>query len=126
MLAQSAATPHQTPSPLAAHGHRRSHRPRTPADTLTDRGNAKLFARLYARDYRYVPGLGWYRWDGARWQARRRRNGPLGRRRPRRNPRHHRHHRPPHPPHPPAATAAAPCPPPASTPCSSRPAAPPA
>ncbi|MGP3632805.1 hypothetical protein ACTU45_05435, partial [Streptomyces sp. 24-1644] len=32
-------------------------------DSLTDRGNAKLFVRLYARDYRHVTGLGWYRWD---------------------------------------------------------------
>ncbi|RII13162.1 hypothetical protein DSC45_24430 [Streptomyces sp. YIM 130001] len=37
-------------------------------DTLTDRGNAKLFVKLYAGDYRHVPGLGWYRWDGTRWQ----------------------------------------------------------
>jgi putative DNA primase/helicase len=37
-------------------------------DTLTDRGNAKLFVKLYARDYRHVPGIGWYRWDGTRWQ----------------------------------------------------------
>ncbi|MFE7809868.1 phage/plasmid primase, P4 family [Streptomyces sp. NPDC057430] len=37
-------------------------------DTLTDRGNAKLFVRLYAHDFRYVPGLGWYRWDNTRWQ----------------------------------------------------------
>lgn len=37
-------------------------------DTLTDRGNAKLFVRLYAGDYRHVPGLGWYRWDGNRWR----------------------------------------------------------
>lgn len=37
-------------------------------DTLTDRGNAKLFVKLYANDYRHVPGLGWYRWDSARWQ----------------------------------------------------------
>ncbi|MFD3657664.1 hypothetical protein ACFWSK_30590, partial [Streptomyces sp. NPDC058620] len=29
-------------------------------DSLTDRGNAKLFVRLYARDYRHVTGLGWY------------------------------------------------------------------
>ncbi|RPE26976.1 DNA primase family protein [Kitasatospora cineracea] len=36
-------------------------------DTLTDRGNAKLFVKLYADDYRHVPGLGWYRWDGTRW-----------------------------------------------------------
>lgn len=37
-------------------------------DTLTDRGNAKLFVRLFADDYRHVPGLGWYRWDTTRWQ----------------------------------------------------------
>ncbi|MGR3935296.1 DNA primase family protein [Streptomyces sp. BRA346] len=37
-------------------------------DTLTDRGNAKLFVKLYANDYRHVPGIGWYRWDGNRWQ----------------------------------------------------------
>ncbi|GAA1246932.1 phage/plasmid primase, P4 family [Kitasatospora nipponensis] len=37
-------------------------------DTLTDRGNAKLFVALYGRDYRYVPGIGWYRWAGHRWQ----------------------------------------------------------
>ncbi|WP_103533257.1 phage/plasmid primase, P4 family, partial [Streptomyces sp. SM11] len=38
-------------------------------DSLTDRGNAKLFVRLYARDYRHVSGLGWYRWDGTRWRS---------------------------------------------------------
>ncbi|MEU2717701.1 phage/plasmid primase, P4 family [Streptomyces sp. NPDC007205] len=38
-------------------------------DTLTDRGMAKLFVKLYAGDYQHVPGLGWYRWDGTRWQA---------------------------------------------------------
>ncbi|MGV9248700.1 DNA primase family protein [Streptomyces sp. NPDC003710] len=37
-------------------------------DTLTDRGNAKLFVKLYANDYRHVPGIGWYRWDTTRWQ----------------------------------------------------------
>ncbi|MEU8654928.1 phage/plasmid primase, P4 family [Streptomyces sp. NPDC048737] len=36
-------------------------------DTLSDRGNAKLFVKLYAGDYRHVPGLGWFRWDGTRW-----------------------------------------------------------
>jgi putative DNA primase/helicase len=36
-------------------------------DTLSDRGNAKLFVRLYANDYRHVPGLGWHRWDSTRW-----------------------------------------------------------
>ncbi|MEU5959543.1 hypothetical protein, partial [Streptomyces sp. NPDC047525] len=25
-------------------------------DTLSDRGNAKLFVKLYANDYRHVPG----------------------------------------------------------------------
>ncbi|MDX5568028.1 DNA primase, partial [Streptomyces sp. ID05-04B] len=37
-------------------------------DTLTDRGNAKLFVKLYNNDYRHVPGIGWYRWDTTRWQ----------------------------------------------------------
>ncbi|MFD4482984.1 phage/plasmid primase, P4 family [Streptomyces sp. NPDC058471] len=37
-------------------------------DSLTDRGNAKLFVKLYGTDYRHVPGLGWYRWQGTRWQ----------------------------------------------------------
>ncbi|MER6529049.1 phage/plasmid primase, P4 family [Streptomyces sp. NPDC001508] len=37
-------------------------------DTLSDRGNAKLFVQLYANDYRHVPGIGWYRWDTTRWQ----------------------------------------------------------
>ncbi|WP_020124410.1 phage/plasmid primase, P4 family [Streptomyces canus] len=37
-------------------------------DTLTDRGNAKLFVKLYANDYRHVPKIGWYRWDTTRWQ----------------------------------------------------------
>ncbi len=37
-------------------------------DSLTDRGNAKLFVKRYARDYRHVPGLGWYRWSGLHWE----------------------------------------------------------
>ncbi|MFE0489200.1 DNA primase family protein [Streptomyces griseoaurantiacus] len=37
-------------------------------DTLSDRGNAKLFVKLYCNDYRHVPGIGWYRWDTTRWQ----------------------------------------------------------
>jgi putative DNA primase/helicase len=37
-------------------------------DTLSDRGNAKLFVKLYTNDYKHVPGIGWYRWDGTRWQ----------------------------------------------------------
>ncbi|MFJ9105643.1 phage/plasmid primase, P4 family [Streptomyces sp. NPDC102405] len=37
-------------------------------DTLTDRGNAKLFVKLYANDYRHVSKIGWYRWDTTRWQ----------------------------------------------------------
>ncbi|OSZ59868.1 DNA primase [Streptomyces pharetrae CZA14] len=37
-------------------------------DTLSDRGNAKLFVKLYANDYRHVPNIGWYRWDTTRWQ----------------------------------------------------------
>ncbi|RSM93723.1 DNA primase [Streptomyces sp. WAC 01325] len=37
-------------------------------DSLSDRGNAKLFAEMYAQSFRYVPELGWHRWDGTRWQ----------------------------------------------------------
>ncbi|MGQ7747643.1 DNA primase family protein [Streptomyces sp. WC2508] len=37
-------------------------------DTLSDRGNAKLFVALYGRSFRHVPGLGWYRWSGYRWE----------------------------------------------------------
>ncbi|MFJ7209227.1 phage/plasmid primase, P4 family [Streptomyces sp. NPDC098789] len=37
-------------------------------DSLSDRGNAKLFVSLYGRTHRHVPGLGWYRWTGYRWE----------------------------------------------------------
>lgn len=37
-------------------------------DSLSDRGNAKLFAERYRHDFRFVPGLGWYRWSGYRWE----------------------------------------------------------
>ncbi|MGW1991331.1 DNA primase family protein [Embleya sp. NPDC001921] len=37
-------------------------------DSLSDRGNAKAFVALYGADFRHVPGLGWYRWAGHRWQ----------------------------------------------------------
>ncbi|WP_432095629.1 DNA primase family protein [Streptomyces sp. bgisy100] len=64
----------QAPTPLPAQAREASHTVdhATPAglipDTLSDRGNAKLFVKLYANDYRHVPGLGWYRWDTTRWQ----------------------------------------------------------
>ncbi|MFD9053409.1 DNA primase family protein [Streptomyces zaomyceticus] len=38
-------------------------------DTLTDRGNAKLFISLYGQEFRHVHGLGWYRWCGYRWEV---------------------------------------------------------
>ncbi|WP_369384149.1 phage/plasmid primase, P4 family [Streptomyces sp. cg36] len=37
-------------------------------DLLSDRGNAKLFATLYAGQFRHVEGLGWYVWDSYRWK----------------------------------------------------------
>lgn len=37
-------------------------------DSLSDRGNAKLFVSLYGREFRHVPGLGWHRWSGIRWE----------------------------------------------------------
>ncbi|PJM91847.1 DNA primase [Streptomyces sp. CB01373] len=38
-------------------------------DSLSYRGNAKLFADRHRHDFRHVPGLGWYRWSGHRWEA---------------------------------------------------------
>ncbi|GHH57783.1 putative DNA primase/helicase [Streptomyces candidus] len=38
-------------------------------DALTDRGNAKLFARLYRDRFRYVVGMGWHIWDEYRWRG---------------------------------------------------------
>ncbi|MFH8739331.1 DNA primase, partial [Streptomyces sp. NPDC017964] len=36
--------------------------------SLTDRGNAKLFARLRSDQFRYVIGMGWHSWDTYRWR----------------------------------------------------------
>ncbi|WP_336053846.1 DNA primase family protein [Streptomyces sp. CA2R101] len=58
------------PTQAATEGARR---PIPPAagmlpDELTDRANAKLFARLYSDRFRHVEGLGWYCWDQYRWK----------------------------------------------------------
>jgi putative DNA primase/helicase len=37
------------------------------ARTLTDDGNAYRLVDLHGEDLRYVPGAGWYAWDGTRW-----------------------------------------------------------
>ncbi|MEV6175412.1 phage/plasmid primase, P4 family [Streptomyces sp. NPDC051954] len=37
-------------------------------EELTDRANAKLFARLFTDRFRHVEGLGWYSWDQYRWR----------------------------------------------------------
>ncbi|MGA4846487.1 DNA primase family protein [Streptomyces sp. G5(2025)] len=37
-------------------------------ESLSDRGNAELFVALYGGDFRHVPGLGWYRRHGHRWE----------------------------------------------------------
>ncbi|MFJ5220726.1 phage/plasmid primase, P4 family [Streptomyces sp. NPDC088354] len=37
-------------------------------DSLSDRGNAKLFVRLNKHRFRYVDGIGWYSWEGYRWK----------------------------------------------------------
>jgi putative DNA primase/helicase len=34
---------------------------------LTDLGNARLFAGVFAQDLRYTPSFGWLVWDGKRW-----------------------------------------------------------
>ncbi|MEU9979588.1 DNA primase, partial [Streptomyces sp. NPDC051014] len=36
--------------------------------SLTDRGNARLFARLNRDRFRHVEGIGWHSWDGYRWK----------------------------------------------------------
>lgn len=35
----------------------------------TEAGQSEAFAWLYAEKMRYVPGIGWYIWDGVRWVA---------------------------------------------------------
>ncbi|MGW2425885.1 DNA primase family protein [Streptomyces sp. NPDC001709] len=35
---------------------------------LSDRGNARLFIRLYREQFRHAEGLGWFTWDGYRWK----------------------------------------------------------
>lgn len=37
-------------------------------EELTDRSNAKLFARLYSDRFRHVEGLGWFSWSQYRWR----------------------------------------------------------
>ncbi|MEU0646072.1 DNA primase family protein [Streptomyces umbrinus] len=63
---QTVPLPAQATSPPTVGGEATAHG--LLPDTLTDRGNAKLFVKLYANDYRHVPGMGWYRWDTTRWQ----------------------------------------------------------
>lgn len=41
--------------------------PRLPG-TLTDRGNAKLFAQNYRHQFRHAEGIGWFTWDNYRWR----------------------------------------------------------
>lgn len=36
--------------------------------SLSDRGNARLFAELHRECFRHVEGLGWLSWDGHRWR----------------------------------------------------------
>lgn len=35
---------------------------------LTDLGNAERFVRRYGDDFRFCAELGWFRWDGRRWE----------------------------------------------------------
>ncbi|MGW4808096.1 DNA primase family protein [Kitasatospora sp. NPDC004272] len=59
--AGAAAATRPAPAPRPAAGYR---------PTWTDPldGAARLFASLYGDSFRHVPGLGWYRWSGHRWQ----------------------------------------------------------
>ncbi|MFE2640138.1 phage/plasmid primase, P4 family [Streptomyces scopuliridis] len=64
--ARAAAAPRANPPGPACEELRATAMPLVPR-TLTDRGNAHLFQRVYGDDFRYVPNLGWYRWAGYRW-----------------------------------------------------------
>lgn len=64
-------SPATTVPAQAAHGLPPAMRPTGQGllpDSLSDRGNAKLFVSLYGRNFRHVPGLGWHRWSGHRWE----------------------------------------------------------
>jgi putative DNA primase/helicase len=41
--------------------------PEKPQRSLTDDGNAYRLVDEHGIDLRYVPGVGWYAWDGTRW-----------------------------------------------------------
>lgn len=56
------------PAQARAEGVRRAPAAGLLPEELTDRGNAKLFARLYSDRFRHVEGLGWYCWDQYRWK----------------------------------------------------------
>ncbi|ANJ11979.1 MULTISPECIES: DNA primase family protein [Streptomyces] len=64
----TAALPRPTPADAATSSAGAATADGLLPDTLSDRGNAKLFVKLYANDFRHVPGIGWYRWDTTRWQ----------------------------------------------------------
>ncbi|MFZ3562773.1 DNA primase family protein [Streptomyces sp. BH097] len=69
---QPAAAPSLLPAQLPAAGQQLAPVPQA-ADlllpkTLSDRGNARLFVRLYRDEFRHVEGLGWFSWDGSRWK----------------------------------------------------------
>ncbi|MFJ4910707.1 phage/plasmid primase, P4 family [Streptomyces sp. NPDC093249] len=64
LLSAARAVPPQAPPPaVTPHATEDGLLP----DSLSDRGSAKLFVALYGRDFRHVPGIGWYRWSGYRW-----------------------------------------------------------
>ena len=61
-----------TPEPQSAwntiFGEHQSTSPANARDyQLTDLGNARLFAKVFAHDLRYTPSFGWLEWDGKRW-----------------------------------------------------------
>ncbi|MEV7251956.1 DNA primase family protein [Streptomyces cyaneofuscatus] len=37
-------------------------------ESLSDRGNAKLFVERFRSQFRHFDGLGWFSWDGYRWK----------------------------------------------------------
>lgn len=70
-IQQSLDFPRQPTLPAQQHDAPHPHPGQTSAalpDELTDRGNAKLFARMFSDRFRHVEGLGWFSWDQYRWR----------------------------------------------------------
>ncbi|MFF9340351.1 MULTISPECIES: phage/plasmid primase, P4 family [unclassified Streptomyces] len=63
MSGVEASAPHRAPAPSPPWRSSSSLPP-----SLSDRGNARLFAERHRNRFRHVEGLGWFSWNGHRWR----------------------------------------------------------